>query len=121
MHPAVQFQEHSKSESTKALLGFLAALCVSMSATAAGPSVESIDRLLEVTEVQKMLGGMQQQCDGLIKASISEVLRGEVLTAEAQGAVDAYRAKAAAIMGESAVQASLTSATGLLPKSARPR
>lgn len=84
----------------KTLLSFVAAMCVCTAAAAASPSSESIDKLFEITDVQKMLVTMRQQVDGLTKASITEALKGEQLTPQAQRAVEAYRVKVAAILND---------------------
>ena len=65
----------------KTLLSLVAALCIGTSAAAASPSAESIDKLFEVTDVQKMLVAMRQQVDSLAKASIEGALKGETLSA----------------------------------------
>jgi uncharacterized protein len=63
------------------LLACLLIVCVPLHA--APPKRESVEKLLVVTEVEKLLTSMQQQIDGVMKNAMNEAFRGQQMTPEA--------------------------------------
>ncbi|MFO1450661.1 MAG: DUF2059 domain-containing protein [Opitutaceae bacterium] len=82
----------------KYLISVVCALSFGAAAFAAAPSQASIERLLSVTEVEKLLGTMYQQMDGMMKAGMDQALRGKTLPPEAQKLAETLRAKLMANM-----------------------
>ena len=76
------------------------ALCLSLHAAAAPASAESVDRLLQAMQAEKLMSSVQAQMDGIMKRGMSEALQGQALTAQKQAALDKYRASMLAIFGE---------------------
>jgi uncharacterized protein len=63
------------------LLACLLIACVPLHA--APPKKESVEKLLVVTDVEKLLTSMQQQIDGVMKNAMNEAFRGQQMTPEA--------------------------------------
>lgn len=70
------------------------------SSNAAPPSVESLDRLIKVTESEQLLASMQPQLDAMINRSIQSALKGRTPTAAQQQALDRYAQRVRTILDE---------------------
>lgn len=62
-------------------------------AHAAPPSKESIERLLIVTEAEKLVTAMPQQIETVMKANMDQALSGQVMPAEAREFAESFRKK----------------------------
>src|SRR4051812_1376719 len=77
----------------KYLITLFSALVISVTAFAAAPSKESVEKLLAAAESEKLVTSMQQQIENMMKASVDRAFKGQALSAEAQQFVDNYRKK----------------------------
>jgi hypothetical protein len=84
----------------KKLLLLAGALLLTVTGFAQAPSKESIERLLVVTDSEKLVGSIFQQVDGMMKTSMDQAMRGRDLPPEAQQFADNFRAKMVAMMKE---------------------
>ncbi len=77
-------------------------LCVlafaSSVAMAAPASEASIHELLEVTQVHKLLDGIQSQYAGMMDAGVQQALKGKVPTARQQQAIDKMKTRMLGLM-----------------------
>jgi hypothetical protein len=79
---------------------FLAILTFSISTPAAPPSDQSINQLLQLTKVDKLVDSVFTQMDGMMKATIQQETKGKPLSAEEQAVMDKQQAKMVGIMKE---------------------
>lgn len=84
----------------KHLIAALSLLMLSFSALAAEPSTESIERLLQVTEAEKLVASMEQQMDGFMAATMNEALKGKELGPRSRQKLDELTKKTTAILKE---------------------
>lgn len=75
-----------------------AALTFSISTYAAPPSDESVQQLLELTQTGKMMDTAFAQMDGMMKASMKQITKGQTLTPAEQAVMDQQQAKMLAII-----------------------
>jgi hypothetical protein len=66
-------------------------------ASAAPPSPESVEKLLKVTDVEKLTSSIQQQFDGMLKSAMTQAAQGQPATPEEQEILDNFRKKSMAI------------------------
>jgi len=78
----------------------LAVLTFSLSTPAAPPSDQSINQLLQLTKVDKLVDSVFTQMDGMMKASLQQATKGKPLRAEEQAVLDRRQAKMAGLMKE---------------------
>jgi hypothetical protein len=71
-----------------------------ITAQAAAPSQESVEKLLADAGVEKILSTMQQQIDGMMKAGMDQAFKGQNLPPEARQMVDNLRHKMVADVQE---------------------
>ncbi|MBL9187847.1 MAG: DUF2059 domain-containing protein [Opitutaceae bacterium] len=79
---------------------FFCTAVAALAVHAAEPSKQSIERLLEVTEVQKLVGSMFGQVDDMMKQSMDEMIQRRSLPSEAKEVLDSFRRKMVANMKE---------------------
>ncbi len=83
-------------------LKYLILLLVSLASPAfavdAVPSDESIRQLLEVTDARKLVEGMMNQMDGVMRNTMQQSLQGKTVTPEQQQIIDDMRSKTVALM-----------------------
>jgi hypothetical protein len=84
----------------KRILVLLAITCLTARAADTLPTEASIQELLAVTNVHKLLDQMLPQMDAMMQRSTAEALRGQTISPEAQKMIDQSRANATAIMKE---------------------
>jgi hypothetical protein len=82
----------------KYLISLVCVFSCYAAALAAAPSNASLERLLAVTEVEKMLGTMHQQMEVMMKSGMDQALRGKSLPPEAEQAAATLRGKLVASM-----------------------
>ncbi|MCX2860432.1 DUF2059 domain-containing protein [Paucibacter sp. PLA-PC-4] len=86
------------------LFAIVLSLCCSQSAQAAGPTPESVERLLELTDSQKTVAALQQQVSGMMKPMFDQMIGARELNAEqrqrAEAFAAAYQAKAMPLLLE---------------------
>src|SRR6267154_2152851 len=82
----------------KYLASLICALLICAAAHAAAPSKESIEKLLVVTEVEKLLVTMQQQLDVVMQTGLAQAFRGQTLSPEAQQITESHRSQMAAML-----------------------
>jgi hypothetical protein len=82
------------------ILLLLAVLTFSPSTQAAPPSDQSIDQLLQLTKVAKLMDSVFDQMDGMIKTSLQQATKGKPLSADEQAIMDKQQAKMVSIMKE---------------------
>ncbi len=86
------------------LFAIVLSLCCSQSAQAAGPTPESVERLLELTDSQKTVATLQQQVSGMMKPMFDQMIGARELNAEqrrrAEAFAAAYQAKAMPLLLE---------------------
>ena len=78
----------------------LVLLCLTLSAHAAQPTPESIERLLALSNSDKMMDAMKPQMGAMMKAGIDQAMGGRQPSAEEQRIIDKFVAKASAAMGD---------------------
>ncbi len=78
----------------------LAVLTFSLSTLAAPPSDESINQLLQLTKVDKLVDSVITQMDGMMKSAMQQATKGKTLSAEEQAIMDRQQAKMISIMKE---------------------
>jgi hypothetical protein len=78
----------------------LAVLTFCLSTRAAPPSDQSVNQLLQLTKVDRQMDSVLAQMEGAMKASLQQLTKGRVLSAEEQATLDQQQAKMAAIMKE---------------------
>ncbi len=66
----------------------------------APPTEESIQQLLELTNVRQLLDQMKLQFDSLMSTAVRDAQQGQTLTPERQAIVDRMRVKMTAVMNE---------------------
>lgn len=71
----------------------LCSLFAGVSAFAAEPSRESIEKLLVVTDVEKLLTSMQGQIETLLKTTMDQAFQGKVLPPEARQFSESFQRK----------------------------
>ncbi|MES2071495.1 MAG: DUF2059 domain-containing protein [Pseudomonadota bacterium] len=91
----------------KHITALVLALSFSMGAQAAPPSTESIEKLLAVAQVGKMLETIRPQMNVMMKTMMDKAMQGTPVQAEEQKILDAFRDKAAAIVNEELSMAKL--------------
>ena len=64
------------------------------------PSDESIRELLTVSDAHKLIDGVKNQVDGMMKESMRQALQGKTLTGDQQVILDRMQAKMAAVIDE---------------------
>ena len=84
----------------KRILLLLTVSCLAAQAADSIPSAASIDELLAVMNVQKMVDDMIPQVDGMMQGAMSTALKGHQLSPEEQKIIDRSRADAMAVMRE---------------------
>ncbi len=84
----------------KRLITFAAAMIFSLGAHAATPSTESLEKLLAVTHVEKLLDAVRPQVQATTKLMMDQALQGTTVSPQEQKILDDFRAKAAAITDE---------------------
>src|SRR4051812_31679076 len=77
----------------RTLLSLVFTLVACATVCAAPPSKESVEKLLVATEVEKLLGSMQEQIDGVMKNTMVQAFRGQELPAEARDFSDRFQQK----------------------------
>jgi len=82
------------------ILGFFVTLAIASSVYAAPPTVESIDKLLAVTNAQKMIDSMYATMEPMMRSVMAETAKGKTLSAEQQRAMDAFPAAMSKAMRE---------------------
>jgi TonB family protein len=80
--------------------GAKAASAAPPAAPAAAPTQESIEKLLEVTNAEKLLSTVQKQIDAMSKSGLNQALGGQALSPETQQFVDGLQKKISAEMSE---------------------
>jgi uncharacterized protein len=80
----------------KKILTLIFAFCISATAGAAAPSPESIEKLLKITQAEKMVNGMLPQIDNMMKAMTMQATQGKTMNPEEQKILDSFRAKVVA-------------------------
>src|SRR6266436_2887669 len=82
----------------------LVTICSAVVIQAATPTDESINEMLKVVQVEKMLNQMMGQMDSGMKTGMEQALQqslhGKALTAEQKTAIENFRQKVSAIMKE---------------------
>lgn len=81
----------------KRLLTFATAMLFTLGAQAAAPTTESVEKLLAVTHVEKLLDAIRPQIQATSKAMMDQALKGQAISADEQKIIDDFRAKADAI------------------------
>jgi hypothetical protein len=76
----------------------LAVLTFSLSTPAAPSSDQSINQLLQLTKVDKLVDSVFTQMDGMMKASLQQATKRKPLRAEEQAVLDRRQAKMAGLM-----------------------
>jgi uncharacterized protein len=76
----------------------LAILTFPLSAPAAPPSDQSINQLLQLTKVDKLVDSVFAQMEGAMKASLQRATKGKTLSADEQAVLDRQQAKMTGIM-----------------------
>ncbi|HTD06347.1 DUF2059 domain-containing protein [Undibacterium sp.] len=84
----------------KRLITFAAAMFFTVGAQAAAPSTESLEKLLEVTHIEKLLDSVRPQIQSMTKVMMDQALKGAAVSPQEQKILDDFRAKAAAISNE---------------------
>jgi hypothetical protein len=77
---------------------FLAVLTFSISTPAAPPSDQSINQLLQLTKVDKLVDSVFAQMDGVMKSAMQQATKGKPLSAEEQAIMDKQQTKMIGIM-----------------------
>ena len=77
----------------KYVIVFLSTLIFSSVCFAAPPTDESINKLLELSNVMQAIKSVQQQMDTMLQNTMQEVTKGQPITADEQKILDAYRKK----------------------------
>jgi hypothetical protein len=85
---------------TPSILLLLAVLTFSISTPAAPPSDQSINQLLQLTKVDKLVDSVFTQMDDMMKASIQQATKGKPVSAEEQAIMDKQQTKMIGIMKE---------------------
>jgi uncharacterized protein len=83
---------------TSSILLFLAVLTISISTPAAPPSDQSINQLLQLTKVDKLVDSVFAQMDGVMKSAMQQATKGKPLSAEEQAIMDKQQTKMIGIM-----------------------
>jgi hypothetical protein len=91
---------HNKEPSMKHLATLVCAICLSISAHAAAPTPESVDKLLVLAHAEKILDAISPQIDGMMKSIMAQAGKGKTLSAGEQEVADRFRAKAATVINE---------------------
>jgi hypothetical protein len=84
----------------KRVLVLLAITCLTARAADTVPTEASIQELLTVTNVHKLVDQMIPQLDAMMQKSITEALKGQAIPPEAQKMIEQSRANANAVMKE---------------------
>ncbi len=80
------------------ILLIIATLTFSISTHAATPTDDSVNQLLTLSKVGKLMDSVWSQMDGMMKASMKQVTKGQPLSADEQAVMDKQQAKMMAIM-----------------------
>ena len=81
----------------KKFLTLIFAFCLSTATYAAPPTPESVDKLLKLMQMEKMLDAVRPQIDSIMKSSMEQATQGKTASPEEQKILDNFRAKAVAI------------------------
>ncbi|GGC82870.1 DUF2059 domain-containing protein [Undibacterium terreum] len=84
----------------KRLVTFAAATLFSLSACAAPPSPESLEKLFAVMHVERILDAIRPQTEAAMKVMLNQAMKGQTLTADQQKVLDNFWVKANAINRE---------------------
>jgi hypothetical protein len=78
----------------------LAVLIFPFPGSAAPPSDQSINQLLQLTKVDKLADSFLNQMDGAMKSALQQTTRGKTLSAEEQAIIDRQQARMISILKE---------------------
>jgi hypothetical protein len=79
---------------------FFCTLCFCTATFAATPTSASVEKLLAVTEVEKLLESVQQQVDGMLKNTMEQATQGETVSPAEQKILDTFRQKSVATIND---------------------
>jgi hypothetical protein len=96
---AVSMVVFREKKMKRILVASLIAAC-SLVSHAAAPSQQSVELLLNLVQVEKIMDSVRPQIQGLMKSSMDQALAGKKPTAEEQKVLDRYVARSSEIMGE---------------------
>lgn len=95
----LQIVTNNREIAMRKFLAPLALACASLSVYAAPPSQQSIEKLLSLTQAEKMVDSMKAQLDTPIKLTMKNAMRGRTPKPEEQKVLDNFSAKASKIIG----------------------